>query len=146
MQNLFHPLQASLQQSYVGLTLTCPLHYFFLQWPSFSTVSGGEKHHPIGLATWRIHCDTRAGHQTGPAPHVYLLVKDLASRRVHRSTSSSVCGEGSCCVRVQLCANSVCFKHICQTGLFSRLWWSKSACLSVSNRTEFMWEVLHPAV
>ena len=94
-----------------------PFALLFLQWPSFSTVSGGEKHHPIGLATWRIHCDTRAGHWTGPAPHVYLLVKDLASRRVHRSTSSSVCGEGSCCVRVQLCANSVCFK---QTHLSDR--------------------------
>lgn len=94
------------------------------------------------LATWRIHRETRAGHRTGPASHVYLLVKDLASGPVHLRTSTNVCGEQSCHVCVQLCANCVCFKQVCQTGLFSRLWWTKSACLSVSNRIEFVWEVL----
>lgn len=51
------------------------------------------------LATWRIHRETRAGHRTGPASHVYLLVKDLASGPVHLRTSTNVC--------VQLCANCV---------------------------------------
>lgn len=116
------------------------LQFFFHSGPdSHSKWREAPSHY---LATWRIHRETRAGHRTGPASHVYLLVKDLASGPVHLRTSTNVCGEQSCHVCVQLCANCVCFKHVCQTGLFSRLWWTKSACLSVSNRIEFVWEVL----
>lgn len=113
--------------------------FFFLQWPRFNKKVEGR------TIPWSGNLENSQRWELGTGqaqPHVYLPVKDLASGAVHLKTSTSVCGEQSCCVCVHLHANSVCFKHVCQTGLFSRLWWTKSACLSVSNRIEFVWEVL----
>lgn len=121
------------------LALCFFVFFFFLQWPRFNKKVEGR------TIPWSGNLENSQRWELGTGqaqPHVYLPVKDLASGAVHLKTSTSVCGEQSCCVCVHLHANSVCFKHVCQTGLFSRLWWTKSACLSVSNRIEFVWEVL----
>lgn len=129
MQNTLHPLHISLQQSYMDLAPSCSLFLrmfvgFFSRWPRFNT-------------KWKEALSTIA-----IVWHLGEFTETVNSGAVHLTTSTSFCGEQSCCVCVHLPANSLGFKHVCQTGLFSRLWWTKSACLSVSSRIEFVWEVL----